>query len=188
VCLRSGAVSDPADEPTTVEAAKRELRRRMRQVRREVDGAAGRSAAIWDVVRALPALGSATVVMVYEAVQGEPDSTAFVESCRVDGKVVVIPDPSPSAIPPVDPTSIDVVVVPGLAFTPAGERLGQGGGWYDRVLAQLRDDALTVGVCFEVQIVDAVPSEPHDVVLDVVISESGVRGGADVGARSPGEP
>lgn len=160
----------------------------MRQVRREVDGPAVRSAAIWDTVQTLPAVGSAGVVMVYEAVQGEPDSAAFVELCRSSGKMVVIPDPSPSAVPPVDPAAIDVVVVPGLAFTTAGERLGQGGGWYDRVLAQLRDDALTVGVCFEAQIVGAVPSEPHDVVLDVVVSEEGVRGGANGGVRDPGEP
>jgi 5-formyltetrahydrofolate cyclo-ligase len=159
----------------------------MRQVRREVADPAGRSARIWDVVRELPAVGSAAVVMVYEAVQGEPDSTEFVEWCRTHGKLVVIPDPSPTAAPPVDPLAIDVVIVPGLAFTGAGGRLGQGGGWYDRVLAQLRSDASTVGVCFEAQVVDAVPSEPHDAVLDVVVTEAGVRGGARTGAGGPGE-
>ncbi len=74
--------------------------------------------------------------------------------------------------PAVDPTTIDVVVVPGLAFTRDGRRLGQGGGYYDRFLPLLRDDCVTCGVGFAVQIVDDLPSESHDRVLTMVITDA----------------
>jgi 5-formyltetrahydrofolate cyclo-ligase len=66
------------------------------------------------------------------------------------------------------------VIVPGLAFTAAGERLGQGGGWYDRFLAHVRDDCVTVGVCFTDQVLDRVPTEAHDVRVDHVVTDAGV--------------
>lgn len=112
--------------------------------------------------------------MAFAAVAGEPDVTAFVAWCRADGKVVVIPEATPTATVPIDPSTIDLVVVPGVAFTVGGQRLGQGGGWYDRFLSQLRNDATAVGVCFEPQLVDALPVESHDVVLDLVVTEAGV--------------
>ena len=70
--------------------------------------------------------------------------------------------------------SLDVVIVPGLAFGPAGERLGYGKGYYDRVLAQLSRDALTVGVAFESQL-GPIPTGPLDRAVDKVITEVGER-------------
>jgi len=75
---------------------------------------------------------------------------------------------------------LDVIFVPGLAFDAGGGRLGQGGGWYDRVLdsAEMRAAALTgeapltIGVGFDCQIVESVPREPHDRVLDAVLTPS----------------
>jgi 5-formyltetrahydrofolate cyclo-ligase len=67
----------------------------------------------------------------------------------------------------VDPATVDLVVVPGVAFTLAGDRLGHGKGYYDRVLAG--SNAPTVGACFTEQIVDELPVEPHDVRLQHVI-------------------
>jgi 5-formyltetrahydrofolate cyclo-ligase len=71
----------------------------------------------------------------------------------------------------VPPSEIDCVVVPGVAFSPEGWRLGRGGGYYDATLAAL-PRALRVGVAFEVQLVPTVPREPHDVALDAVVTES----------------
>ena len=65
-----------------------------------------------------------------------------------------------------------MVVVPGVAFTATGHRLGQGGGHFDRFLPRLRSGCLRVGVCYREQLVDDVPSEPHDVVLDAVVSDA----------------
>jgi 5-formyltetrahydrofolate cyclo-ligase len=65
----------------------------------------------------------------------------------------------------------DLVLVPGLAFSRAGHRLGRGGGFYDRLLAGRARGAVKIGVCFSLQLHDEVPTEKHDVVLDVVISD-----------------
>lgn len=66
---------------------------------------------------------------------------------------------------------IDVFVCPGLAFDTHGHRLGRGRGFYDRLLAQARPDALKIGICFPFQIVPDTFAEPHDVRMDEVIYE-----------------
>ena len=66
---------------------------------------------------------------------------------------------------------VDVAVAPGVAFDPHGGRLGHGGGHYDRLLAQLPEDCLRVGVCFACQVVPRVPRLTHDEPVDVVITE-----------------
>ncbi|MBC2888044.1 5-formyltetrahydrofolate cyclo-ligase [Gordonibacter massiliensis (ex Traore et al. 2017)] len=70
----------------------------------------------------------------------------------------------------VDPADLDVVVVPLVAFDDAGNRLGYGGGNYDRLLPRLRADALVVGVAFDEQRTVAVPCEPHDRPLPHIVS------------------
>ena len=71
----------------------------------------------------------------------------------------------------VDPVVLDVVVVPGLAFTARGDRLGQGGGHFDRFLPRLRGDCLRIGVAFHEQLVDELPTDGHDIAVDVVITD-----------------
>lgn len=67
---------------------------------------------------------------------------------------------------------LDLVVVPGVAFDARGRRLGRGGGYYDATLTALRPGAARVGLAFELQIVDAIPEEPHDAPLDAVVTEA----------------
>ena len=71
----------------------------------------------------------------------------------------------------VDPATLDVVVVPGLAFTPEGARLGQGGGHFDRFLVRLRADCLKIGVCYVEQLVDQLPTAELDVHVDRVVTD-----------------
>ena len=80
-----------------------------------------------------------------------------------------IPEPLPGA-PEADP---DVLFVPLAAFDRSGQRLGYGAGFYDNALARLRrqKSVLAIGVAFALQEVEAVPAEPHDERLDVVITE-----------------
>ena len=82
-------------------------------------------------------------------------------------------DNSPEAriIPPAE---IEIIVIPGLAFTSYGERLGRGGGYYDRYLALLPAATFKIGVCFGVQIVETLPMEPHDQRVDAVATEEGI--------------
>lgn len=63
---------------------------------------------------------------------------------------------------------MDLLLVPGLAFTLRGGRLGRGGGYYDRVLAAPDLRAVTVGVCFEFQILETLPLEAHDIQVGSV--------------------
>jgi 5-formyltetrahydrofolate cyclo-ligase len=79
-----------------------------------------------------------------------------------------------NAAPIVAPESVDLFLVPGLAFTAAGARLGRGGGYYDRLLPLRRAASTALGVCFALQIVAAIPREPHDQVVDAVVTEDGV--------------
>lgn len=68
---------------------------------------------------------------------------------------------------------LDVIILPGLAFDRAGNRLGHGGGWYDQVLSPVtKDKPLIVGVCFDEQLVDNVPHEAFDVRMDIVVTPS----------------
>ena len=64
---------------------------------------------------------------------------------------------------------VDVWLVPGLAFTRNGKRLGHGGGWYDRLLADAPKDALKIGIAHAFQVVDDLPGEPHDILLSKVV-------------------
>lgn len=73
----------------------------------------------------------------------------------------------------VDPAAVDVVVTPGLAFDKRGNRLGYGGGHYDRYLERMGPGALRVGVAFSLQIIERIPVEPGDQRVDVVISDAG---------------
>ena len=67
----------------------------------------------------------------------------------------------------------DLVLVPGLAFSAAGARLGRGGGFYDRWLAR-HPGAITVGLCFACQIVEHLPGESHDLQVQAVLTELGM--------------
>ena len=60
---------------------------------------------------------------------------------------------------------VAVWIVPGLAFSRSGARLGYGGGWYDRFLAKSDPSSISLGVAYPFQIVDDLPLEPHDLPL-----------------------
>lgn len=66
---------------------------------------------------------------------------------------------------------MDLVLVPGTAFDPQGARMGQGKGYYDRLLANARPNAPLVGIAFQCQIFPEIPVAPHDVFMDIVLTE-----------------
>ncbi len=143
---------------------KAELRSHYRQLRRGLPNQDVRSAVICGRLEAhTPGTGT---VMVYDAVPGEVDLSGFADHCRNLGLAVVVPEEEPDA------ATIDLVVVPGVAFTASGHRLGQGGGWYDRFLTELRPGVMRIGVCFAECLVDYVPTEDHDVTMDLVITDA----------------
>jgi len=66
---------------------------------------------------------------------------------------------------------VDLIVVPGAAFDYAGNRLGYGGGYYDMLLAQRKKKVPIVALAYEEQLVDEIPSEPHDIKIDIIITD-----------------
>lgn len=77
--------------------------------------------------------------------------------------------PAPGC-PSVEPESLDVVLVPGLAFDARGGRLGRGAGFYDRFLPAVGQRCVRIGVCMDEQIVPHVPTEPFDAPVDLVVT------------------
>jgi len=72
----------------------------------------------------------------------------------------------------ISPDEIELIVVPGVAYDRKGNRLGRGKGFYDRLLSSTK--ATKIGVGYEFQIMDEIPSEPHDVKMDMIISQQTV--------------
>ncbi len=72
------------------------------------------------------------------------------------------------------PGELDLAIVPALAATPSGYRLGYGAGFYDQVLGSFCPPARSLCVVFESQLKDALPVDPHDVPCDLVITERGI--------------
>jgi 5-formyltetrahydrofolate cyclo-ligase len=64
---------------------------------------------------------------------------------------------------------LDLIAVPGLAFTGKGGRLGRGAGFYDRFLSMVPLTTIKIGVCFEFQRLSAIPHESHDIQMDAVV-------------------
>ena len=72
----------------------------------------------------------------------------------------------------VSPQQLDLIMVPGVAFDKKGGRLGNGAGYYDRLLAEVRSKAVLTAVCFESQLVEKVRMEKYDVYVDRILTEA----------------
>ncbi len=83
----------------------------------------------------------------------------------------------------VDPGELDLVMVPGTGFDLRGARMGQGKGYYDRLLTGARPGAPLIGVAFDCQVFDAIPVAAHDVFMDAVLTESRLIRGVGRGDR-----
>ncbi|MCY2968201.1 MAG: 5-formyltetrahydrofolate cyclo-ligase [Planctomycetota bacterium] len=77
----------------------------------------------------------------------------------------------------VDVKSLDIVMVPGVAFTREGARMGHGKGYYDKLLEHARPDAPLVALAFECQLFPEIPTQAHDVFMDKIITEKAVYTG-----------
>ena len=158
------------------------------------------SARIREQVLARPEWAAAASVALYLSLPGEVQTAELVAAAHAAGKRVCVPAwradedgyafawlrpgaamrrgrmgiAEPVAPEWAAPGEIGLVLVPLVAFDRHGRRLGHGGGHFDRLLA--RCAAPRVGLAFEVQRLTAVPVEPHDVPLDLVVTEKGADG------------
>jgi 5-formyltetrahydrofolate cyclo-ligase len=167
------------------------VRASLRETRRAIADRPRRSVALWSAVVAHHAWMQAGVVMLYLSFGDEPETSSLIAAALHTGKTVVVPrvdgddlvavplstDMARSAIGvhepttvPIDPATIDLVIVPGLAFTPDGHRIGYGRGYYDRFLAALAPATATIGACFQELLLETLPLDPWDHPVHLVIS------------------
>ena len=85
-----------------------------------------------------------------------------------------IPEPKAEALRPVKFEELNLIVIPGIAYDERGNRVGQGLGFYDRLLRKNSSRIPVVAVAFELQIVPEVPVSPHDIHVDLIVTEKRV--------------
>lgn len=144
---------------------------------------------------------AARVVMLFLSTPTEVDTAPLALKCWQQNKSVVVPKVTwdqrrmlpveisslkdamtmtgpvrePVAGKPIPLDLIDLVVVPGLGFTPRGYRIGRGMGFYDRFLAQSEFTGLSCGLAFEEQVVEDLPVLDHDMPLSMLATDRGIR-------------
>lgn len=79
-----------------------------------------------------------------------------------------IPEPGGE---PRDPSEADLIVIPGVAFDFFGRRIGYGKGYYDKALHRLEGSGRLVGFCYDFQLFEVIAGEPHDVTMDLIVTE-----------------
>ena len=157
-----------------------------------------RSGRIAERLRRLEAFWRARRVLFYAADGGEVETLPLLERWIEGGRKVILPrvegetmilvevdglkDLAPGYRGLLEPRSdrgrvvpweeVEVALVPGLAFDLEGNRLGRGGGHYDRTLARIGSKVFKIGLAFDFQVVDRLPVEARDVPVDCVVTES----------------
>jgi len=186
--------------------AKSVLRLRARAARRSVlpELRTAYAYAIAERVLGLPEIAEAPAVMVYGASPEEVDVSVLEFALRERGTRVAYPrvagpheltlhwvdegarmvtgsfglrEPAADA-PPTTLDALSALIVPGIAFDPAGNRLGFGGGYYDTLLAHAERVPVTVGVAYDEQLVAEVPHHAHDRKMDIVVTPTRTYRGA----------
>ena len=137
-----------------------------------------------------PRFLQAEKVMLYASLPDEVQTLNFIETWR-HRKIIILPTVVGDDIIPVELAEnvsfvegdfhipepqnhpytgdFELIVVPGMAFDTKGHRLGRGRGYYDRFLSQ-HPQVYTIGLCFDFQLLPEVPSEPHDRIIDEIIT------------------
>lgn len=77
----------------------------------------------------------------------------------------------------ISPSELDFIIVPGVAFANNGARLGNGAGYYDRLLQQVRADTVLSAICYEAQFFEQISMEAHDVLMDFIVTEKTIYTG-----------
>lgn len=127
------------------------------------------------LIEALIALGKEVYLPRIE--RATPDMTLHRFPCELERLDFGLEQPAQS-VPAVGEPTPDLALILGLAFDQEGYRLGYGGGYFDRFLADSAGaghPVLPIGLSFEANIVSAVPREPHDQPMQIVVSEQRVR-------------
>ena len=176
-------------------SSKAEIRRWAKQHTPDAGTRASASAAIGSILLADPAYKAAGTVFCYAATAQEPDTRAILEDALAADKCLCVPKcigdgimkavrissledlhpgkygiPEPAeGLPEIAPEIIDLAIVPCVAASTDGRRLGHGAGYYDRFLSPI--GAKRICLCFKALLREDIPMDAHDLLMDKVISE-----------------
>jgi 5-formyltetrahydrofolate cyclo-ligase len=162
---------------------------------------------ICETFASLPEFSAAATVMVYIDVRTEVRTRHHLPALLQSGKRIVVPycvdkelelfrlenmdelaigmykilEPKNElrvlAAKRVDVKELELIMVPGVAFDRRGARMGHGFGYYDKLLEHARGDAPLVALAFECQLFPEIPTQPHDVFMDKIVTESAIYPG-----------
>jgi 5-formyltetrahydrofolate cyclo-ligase len=180
-------------------AAKENLRRRMLAIRGNMppQKVADLSQRIRLHLNEVPSFIEAKTIIFYASIRNEVITDHMIGDALSMGKKVALPKVvkdqrrlvisyiddldalmpgaygirEPRDIRPVPLNSVDLVVVPGVAFDMKGYRLGHGGGYYDIFLSEMGEGVIKIGLAFEFQLVGKLPIEEHDIKVDTILTE-----------------
>jgi 5-formyltetrahydrofolate cyclo-ligase len=169
---------------------------------------ASASRAVQERLLRSPCFDSATTLVLYAAKDNEIETglvlaealaarhrVLFPRVALTSAELLLVRVDSPAELAPgafglMEPTGAEVVpaaslgpsliCVPGLAFTPGGQRLGRGGGYYDRLLAEVGPQSQSVGLAYSFQVLDQIPQSLGDQRLNLILTESTSYGGAAI--------
>ena len=175
---------------------KDEIRIQMKSARRGMSETQKKekSLAVQRAILSLAEYAEAGCIMLYSPIGSEVETAWIAERALADGKRVLYPvtDEASGKMTAVEVTNnsefvrggfgiseprgekytgkIDLIIVPGVAFDREGTRLGFGKGCYDRFLADT--NVIRVGVCYDLQLTDSLPTEKHDARMDMIVTEN----------------
>ncbi|HPD14072.1 MAG TPA: 5-formyltetrahydrofolate cyclo-ligase [Planctomycetota bacterium] len=179
--------------------AREEIARRLAQLTAEQRREASRR--IRRLVAELPEFQRARTVLLFVSLPDEADTLGLIADALAAGKAVAVPKvdrkrkamdacrlhaldrglapgvfgiPEPEAAAVVEPGAIDFVLVPARGYDREGNRIGRGGGYYDRYMAHPGFHATRCGIAFAAQILDSVPHDAHDLPVEMLVTENGV--------------
>ena len=176
---------------------KEELRRSVRRLKQQYTPAQLEELSLPVIARLRPRLVEAQTILAYYSLPDEVCTHQLIDELIAEGKTVLLPKVldagrmelrrytgphdltegaygimEPVGEPFTDYALIDIALIPGMAFDAAGHRLGRGRGYYDRFLNSqwsMVNGQWLIGLCFDFQKVPVLPSDDHDIPVDIVI-------------------
>ena len=176
---------------------KEELRRSVRRLKQQYTPAQLEELSLPVIARLRPRLVEAQTILAYYSLPDEVCTHQLIDELIADGKTVLLPKVldagrmelrrytgphdltegaygimEPVGEPFTDYALIDIALIPGMAFDASGHRLGRGRGYYDRFLNSqwsMVNGQWLIGLCFDFQKVPVLPSDDHDIPVDIVI-------------------
>jgi 5-formyltetrahydrofolate cyclo-ligase len=121
----------------------------------------------------LPEVCCANIICLYKSLKDEVRTDRLYQTLRLQQKILVFPEDIQENESGISKFDVECFIVPGIAFDRNGYRLGFGGGYFDRLLAEIQTPK--IGLAFHKQILPLLPHESYDIVMDIIVTEKEIR-------------